>query len=61
MTSLRIRCRLFARYAEALGTEEVGLDLPAGSTVADAVARVRAEVPGGEQLPVAPLVAVRAR
>lgn len=58
MSTLRIRCRLFARYAEAVGTEEVTLELPAGSTVADAVSRVRAELPGGELLPAAPLVAV---
>jgi len=51
-----IRVMLFARYAEVLGRESVALDLPAGSTVADAVAAVRS-LPGGALLPARPLVA----
>jgi molybdopterin converting factor small subunit len=57
MTStLPVRVVLFARYAEVLGRESVALELPAGSTVADAVAAVRS-LPGGALLPVRPLVA----
>ena len=57
MTALRIRCRLFARYAEVTGREEVELELPASAHIADAVAALRAQVPGGELLPAHPLVA----
>ena len=56
MSSVPIRVMLFARYAEVLGRESVALDLPAGSTVADAVAAVRS-LPGGSLLPARPLVA----
>jgi molybdopterin converting factor small subunit len=58
MSGLRIRCRLFARYAEVVGREEVVLELPPDAVVADAVAALRARVPGGELLPARPLVAV---
>ena len=51
-----VRVMLFARYAEVLGRESVALDLPAGSTVADAVAAIRC-LPGGSLLPSRPLVA----
>ena len=55
---MRVHCRLFARYAEVLGTEEVVLELPGSPRVADAVARVRAAVPNGHLLPERPLVAL---
>jgi molybdopterin synthase catalytic subunit len=55
---MRVHCRLFARYAEVLGTEALALDLPERSRVADAVARVRATIPNGHLLPERPLVAV---
>lgn len=58
MAALRVRCRLFARYAEVVGREEVVLDLPADAVVADAVALLRRQVPGGDVLPERPLVAV---
>lgn len=51
-----VRVMLFARYAEVLGRESVALELPAGSTVADAVAAIRS-LPGGSLLPARPLVA----
>jgi molybdopterin converting factor small subunit len=58
---LRIRCRLFARYAEGVGREEVTLELPPDAVVADAVAALRNAVPRGELLPERPLVAVNLR
>jgi molybdopterin converting factor small subunit len=61
MSGLRVRCRLFARYAEVVGREEVVLELPHDARVADAVAALRTSVPGGERLPVRPLVAVNLR
>jgi molybdopterin converting factor small subunit len=54
--TIPIRVMLFARYAEVLGRESVALELPAGSTVADAVAAIRG-LPGGAILPTRPLVA----
>lgn len=58
MSSVRVRCRLFARYAETMGTDEVTLELPAEAVVADAIARLRADLPSGSLLPERPLVAV---
>ncbi len=57
--TLRIRCRLFARYAEALGVESVDLELHAPATVADAVAALRAREPQGDLIPERPLVAMK--
>jgi len=48
---------LFASYADAIGQREIPLDLPNGSTVGEAVRRIR-EMAGATQLPAAPLVAV---
>lgn len=56
MTALRVRCRLFARYAEVTGHDEVELDLPPGASIADAVAALRARLPRGHLLPDRPLV-----
>jgi molybdopterin converting factor small subunit len=58
--SLTVRCRLFARYAEIVGIPELTIELPRPSTVADAVAFLRARVPRGELLPEHPLVAINA-
>ncbi len=49
--------RLFARYAELFGTEQVEVALPEKSTVADLVAALRV-FPGGASLPANPFVAV---
>ena len=43
---MRVNVRLFAHYREAAGTGRFELDLPEGSTVADARAAVEAAVPG---------------
>ena len=56
-STLRLRVRLFASYAEALGFDQVDLSLDHPSTVADAVKRLRA-LPGGEKLPSRPLCAL---
>ena len=57
---MRVTVRLFASYAETFGRAEVPVELPAGATVADCVAALRAE-PGAERLPPSPLVAVNRR
>ena len=57
--TLSIRCRLFARYAEALGVESVDLELRAPATVADAVAALRASKTQGDLIPERPLVAMK--
>ncbi len=55
---MRIRLKLFARYAELLGASEVSLELPAGATVRDAIECIRSGHPNGRLLPERPLVAV---
>lgn len=59
--SITVRCMFFAQYAEFLGRTELELTLPAGSTVSHLVERVRADAPGGSQLPERPLVASNKR
>ena len=51
-----VQVRLFARYAELLGSSQVTVRLPAGGTVADVGDGVRA-LPGGGALPERMLVA----
>lgn len=53
---IQVRVLLFARYAELLGASTLSLDVPAGSTVGDAVAALR-QLPGGGALPGQLLVA----
>jgi molybdopterin converting factor subunit 1 len=48
---------LFASYADALGERTIPLELPTGSTVREAVRRVR-EMAGATRLPAEPMVAV---
>lgn len=48
MTGVRVRARLFARLREQAGTAVAELELPAGATVADAYAALRAAHPGLE-------------
>ena len=54
---MTVRVLLFASYADALGASEVALDLPAGSRVADVLARVRT-LAAGKRIPDKPLIAV---
>ena len=56
-STLTVRLLLFASYAETLGFDALELTLEDGSTVADAIGRLRA-LPGGERLPRKPLCAV---
>jgi molybdopterin converting factor small subunit len=51
------RVRLFARYAELFGAEQVEVNLPDGAQVAELVNALRV-LPGGESLPTEPFVAV---
>lgn len=53
----RFPVRLFARYAELLGSEAVEVELAPSATVGDAVRALR-DLPGGAALPARPLVAV---
>lgn len=55
---LRVTVRLFARYAEALGTDRVEVSLPSPATVADVLRTLRAEVPAAAALPARPLCAI---
>lgn len=61
MSAGSINLRLFARYAELLGHRELALEVEAGETVATLVARLRATLPGGGDLPSSLLVAVNHR
>jgi len=56
-----ITVRFFARYAELVGREEAAVLLSLPATVADAVRRVREDLPGARQLPERPLAAVNLR
>lgn len=56
VAAVPVQVRLFARYAELMGSDRVTVRLPAGSTVADVVDGVRA-LPGGRALPGRVLVA----
>jgi molybdopterin converting factor subunit 1 len=56
---MTVRVLLFASYADAIGTTEMALEVPAGARVGDVVARVR-ELSPTRALPPAPLVAVNA-
>jgi molybdopterin converting factor small subunit len=58
MAALRVRCRLFARYAEVVGRDEVTIELPPGAVVSDAVTALRRAVRGADVLPERPLVAI---
>ena len=55
---VRVHCRFFARYAEVLGRDSHEVRLPGGTTVGAAVRELRAQLPGGDALPAAPLAAV---
>lgn len=54
---MRIKLLLFASYAEALGSSELTLELPAGATAGSALAALRSR-PGAERLPPQPMLAV---
>jgi molybdopterin synthase catalytic subunit len=56
-----IDVRVFARYAELLDRNHITLEVPHGSTVADAIGAVVAHVPGGARLAGVALAAVNRR
>jgi molybdopterin converting factor small subunit len=56
---MTVRVLLFASYADAVGQNELTLELAEGSVVGDVVSRVR-EMAGGKALPPAPLLALNA-
>jgi molybdopterin converting factor subunit 1 len=60
VTSIRVRVRLFASYAEAAGRDELELRLADGATVAECLAAVRA-MPWAARLPPAPALAINQR
>ena len=58
----QVTVRFFARYAELAGCDSAPVRLPgATGTVADVLARVRAEVPGAGAIPDRPLAAINLR
>ena len=59
--TMQVTVRLFAQYAELLERERVVLELVPQATVAQAIARLRRDLPRGELLPERPLVAVNLR
>jgi molybdopterin synthase catalytic subunit len=54
---MQIRVLLFAQYRDAAGTDQLTLELPAGATASDAVARLLAERPT-PVIPARPVVAL---
>jgi molybdopterin converting factor subunit 1 len=59
-STMTVTVLLFASYADALGANQLSLDLPVGATVGDIVTRVQ-QMPGAARLPKNPLVAVNER
>lgn len=57
---MKVRLLLFASYAEAIGSSEISLELPAGATAATALSAIR-ERPGSDKLPPSPMIAVNRR
>ena len=55
---MRVRFLLFASYRDLAGTEELELELLAGSSAAEAVASLRACGPAFSRIPAEPVVAV---
>lgn len=58
LTTITIRCRLFGRYAEALGVERVDIELARNASTKDAVAALRSRLENPDLLPEHPLVAI---
>lgn len=55
--AIRVTVRLFAQYAELMGTDAVAVELPPGATVGDAIAAVRRQG-RGDRLPARPMAAL---
>ena len=56
--AVTVRVLLFATYADMTGQEAVEFTLPEPVTVGDVIRRLRASLPGAEQIPERPLAAV---
>lgn len=56
--SIDVQCRLFGRYAELTGCDQLTLVLTEGATVTDALSAVRAQVSQAARLPDRPLAAI---
>lgn len=56
--TISVRVRLFARYAELAGRDDLTVELPAPATVADVVAAARAVLHDAPWLPSRPLCAL---
>ena len=56
--TIHVSCRLFGKYAEVVGAETAAVDLPDGSSVAAALARLREILPRGESIPLKTMVAI---
>jgi molybdopterin converting factor small subunit len=57
MIAVQVRVLLFGSYAERMGSGALELTLPAPATVNAVIAHLRL-LPGGDQLPARPLVAL---
>ena len=57
---MTVRVLLFASYADAIGTSEVALDLPAGARVRDVLSQIKT-MASGKRIPDKPMVAVNQR
>jgi molybdopterin converting factor subunit 1 len=55
---MRIRALFFASYRDIAGTDELDVELPSGSSVADLVGRLRDSGSAWKSLPPSPAVAV---
>lgn len=55
---MRVRILLFASYRDLAGVEELLLELPAGSSAADAVGSLRSQSAQLARIPARPVVAV---
>ena len=55
---MRVTVRMFARYAELTGVDEMKIDLHQPVTVAGLVEQVRSTVANGDRLPAHPMVAI---
>jgi len=53
-----VRSLFFAQYRDFAGADELAVELPDGASVADLVARLRADGNGLSKLPASPAVAV---
>lgn len=56
--AMKITCLIFGKYAEAVGTGNLVLELEDNSDVRGALEKIRNTLPNGERIPQATMVAV---